>query len=420
MQDMRYRTRHLETQVKRLAQKYKVVLILGARQVGKSTLLKHLFPTTKCFVFDPLEDLYHARKDPDLFLQSYTPPLILDEVQYVPQLLSALKRKVDLSSQNGLYFLTGSQNLNVLKNVAESMAGRVGILHLDPMTPYEMVDLGEERGWLPFYLDSPASLMEEASLLEALPPFTQVLWRGSLPASLELEEADIPILYKSYFLTYIDRDVRTLENIQDLGDFDRFMGLISMLTANEINFSQLGREIGISPLIAKKWLHLLSYTYQWFEIPPYHQNTIKRLSNKKKGYFKDTGFVCYRQRISSPDALAITPQLGSIFETWVASNIHQQFVHLSVPPNIYHWRTSGGAEVDLILERDGKLYPIEVKCKSHPTLSDTSGIRAFRKTYPHHCIEIGLVIHAGTQTYWLDSHTLAIPWNYRKKQESLS
>ncbi len=413
MQGMgRYYTRHLEDEVKRLARKFKVILILGARQVGKSSLLEHLFPEAKVVVFDPIEDLYNARRDPDLFLNAYPPPLILDEVQYAPELLAALKRRVDQSDAKGQYFLTGSQNLSVLKTVAESMAGRVAVLHLDPMTPLELLNRGNEAGWLPKYLEDPGQFLSKfQGVLGEMQPFSRTLWRGSLPGILELEDRDIPAFYKSYLATYVDRDVRILENIQDFGDFDRFIGLVSMLTGQELNMSQIGREVGISPPSARKWLNVLAYTYQWFELNPYHNNSIKRLSGKKKGYFKDTGFACYRQRISSPDALSISPQLGAIFETWVVNHIHQQFVHLSVPPNSYHWRTNGGAEVDLILERDGKLYPIEIKCKTNPNRSDVSGLTAFRKTYPSRQIMPGLVIHAGSECYFLDDNTIAFPWN---------
>jgi Predicted ATPase (AAA+ superfamily) len=287
MQGMEYLHRHLENQIKRLAQKFKVILILGARQVGKSTILERIFPEAKVIVFDPIEDLYNARKDPDLFLNSYSSPLILDEIQYAPELLAALKRRVDLSEQKGQYFLTGSQNLNVLKNVAESMAGRVAILHLDTMTPLEILHQGQKVGWLPTYLENPEQLLQKShQVLEVLQPFTRTLWRGCFPAAIDLDDQDIPVFYKSYLMTYIDRDIRTLENIRDLHDFDRFVGLTSLLTGKELNMSQIGREIGISPPTAKKWLNLLTYTYQWFELDPFHNNAIKRLSDKKKDILK--------------------------------------------------------------------------------------------------------------------------------------
>ncbi|MBI3232046.1 MAG: DUF4143 domain-containing protein [Candidatus Doudnabacteria bacterium] len=168
----------------------------------------------------------------------------------------------------------------------------------------------------------------------------------------------IPIYFRSYLQTYIDRDIRLQEDIKQLAEFDRFLGVSASLTAQEINSSHIGREIGISPHTARRWLDLLFFTYQWLELPSYQGNAIKRITGKKKGYFKDSGFACYLQKIDSPESLSISPKLGAVFETWAVNHIHQQCATLSVPPNSYHWRTSGGAEVDLILERDGKLYPI--------------------------------------------------------------
>ncbi len=153
--------------------------------------------------------------------------------------------------------------------------------------------------------------------------------------------------------------------------------------------SQIGREIGISPPTAKRCLNLLNYTYQWLKIPAYHGSTIKRLSGKSDGCFTDTGFACYKQRVSSPEALAISPQLGALFETWVVNHLHKQAHQMLVPPNFYHWRTSAGAELDLILERDGCFYPIEIKCKTNPTKSDGKTLRGSRdwdKNHPLHLL----------------------------------
>jgi predicted AAA+ superfamily ATPase len=201
-----------------------------------------------------------------------------------------------------------------------------------------------------------------------------------------------------------------MDNIQNLAEFDRFLGIAASLTSQEINASHMGREIGVSPQTARRWLDLLTYTYQWFELFPYYGNTIKRISGKKKGYFKDSGFACYLQAIESPDSLAKSPKLGAIFETWAVNYIHQQFATLPVAPHAYHWRTGGGAEVDLVLEKAGKLYPIEMKCKTNLSRADLTGLKAFRETYGKQ-VMTGLVIYAGTEVYKLDESTLAIPWN---------
>jgi len=410
---MNYHTRHIEQQIVESAKYFKAILLLGARQVGKSTLLNHLFPDIKSFVFDPIQDLYHAQSDPDLFLESFAAPLILDEVQYVPNLLASLKRKMDRSEAKGQYFLTGSQNFSVLRSIAESMAGRVAIFHLDNFTPQEIMGLGREEGWVPKYLEDPAFFYKERKLFtSAFPSLVEFLFRGTFPATIDLPTSQMPRYFRSYLQTYVDRDVRTQEDIRQLAEFDRFLGICASLTAQEINFAQIGREIGISPHTAQRWLNLLISSFQWFELPPYHGNTIKRISGKKKGYFKDPGFACYLQRIGSPEGLAISPKLGAFFETWVVNYICQQFATLAVPPNTYHWRTAAGAEVDLILERNGKLYPIEIKCKTHLTKADLSGLRAFRETYEKNLsVMPGLIIYAGSEPYKLDDHTLALPWN---------
>ncbi len=408
---MEYYPRHLETQILEATKYFKAILVLGARQVGKSTMLSHMFPDTKAIVFDPIQDLYRARQDPELFLNSFPAPLILDEVQYVPELLPALKRRMDQNETKGQYFLTGSQNFSVLKSVAESMAGRVAIFHLDNFSLQERLKKGKSAGWLSQYLENPDTFYQKREIENLSMPLVEFLFRGSFPATLEFPLSQIPRYFRSYLETYVDRDIRLQEDIRQMAEFDRFLGILASLTAQEINASHLGREIGISPQTAKRWVDLLSFTYQWLELFPYHGNTIKRLSGKRKGYFKDTGFACYLQKIESPDSLAVNPKLGAMFETWVVNAIHQQFATLTLPPNAYHWRTAGGAEVDLILEKNGTLYPIEIKCKTQLGKTDLSGLKAFRETYSHNTIATALVIYAGSEIYLLDRNTVAIPWN---------
>lgn len=407
---MEYLARHLESQILESTKHFKAILLLGPRQVGKRTLLSHLFPNVKTVIF--IQDLYQARQDPELFLESFPAPLVLDEVQYVPELLASLKRKMDRSEKKGQYFLTGSQNFSMLRTVAESMAGRVAIFHLDNFTPQEMLGKGDQEGWLPHYLENPETFYQKRSMLPpTFPSLVEFLFRGTFPATIDFPISQIPRYFRSYLQTYVDRDVRIQEDIRQVAEFDRFLGLLGALTGQEINASQLGREIGISPHTARRWLDLLTFTYQWFELLPFHGNTIKRLSGKKKGYLKDAGFACYLQKIESPESLAVNPKLGAIFETWCVNYIHQQFATLTVPPNTYHWRTAGGAEVDLILERNGKLYPIEMKCKTQLSKADLSGMKAFRETYSQQNIMPGLVIYAGSETFKLDADTFAIPWS---------
>ena len=409
---MNYRIRHVEKLLHEYAKYFKVVLVTGARQVGKSTLLKHVFPDIKAVIFDPIQDIYNAREDPEFFLTNFGSPLILDEVQYVPELLPALKRRVDLSEKPGQYFLTGSQNLSILRSVAESLAGRVGILQLEGMTLHEIHNRGTNKIWLENYLVTPESLSKKYnSIITERASLTEFLWRGTMPGLLDKPNNIVPSYLKSYIQTYIDRDVRVMGNIRDLSLFHNFVGLTAALTAQEINASQFGREVGITPSVSRKWLDLLVNTYQWIELKPYHGNVIKRLSGKKKGFLKDTGLSCFLQRISSPDALAVSPLLGALFETWAINSIFRYTLNLSVPPQMYHWRTNGGAEVDVILELDGRLYPIEIKCKTRLTKHDLRGIRAFRQTYPNNSIAHAIIIYAGNEFYKIDQEALAVPWN---------
>lgn len=409
---MKYRNRHAEKTLARMKAFFKVVLVTGARQVGKSTMLSHLLPEVKMIVFDPVQDIYGARQDPDLFLDNFPPPLILDEVQFVPELLPALKRRVDQLEAPGQYILTGSQNLGMLRSVAESMAGRVGILPLDGMTVYEICGRGSQNGWLSRYLDDPDSLM--GSVAGTIGDFQNVsrsLWRGSLPGLLDAPDEMVPDYFRSYVQTYVERDVRLMEDIRELATFGRFLALTGALTAQEVNASQFGRDVGVAPATSRKWLDLLVSTYQWLELFPYQGNTIKRLSWKRKGFLRDTGMACYLQRISSPEALAVSPMLGSMFETWVVNDILRQSTTLLVPPQPYHWRTGAGAEVDLVLERDGRLYPIEIKCKTNLAKRDLSGLRAFRETYDKAVVMPGLVVYAGSECYRVAPDTIALPWN---------
>lgn len=404
---MDYLPRKLEKRILSAAKHFKVILLLGSRQTGKSTLFKNLLPNAKTITFDPIQDIFDARKDPDQFLNLFPAPLILDEVQFAPELLSSLKRKVDQTEQVGGYFLTGSQNFSVLNSIAESLAGRVAIFHLDPFTPLEMLGLGAQTSWIADYLKDPVKFISNPRpLMSSLPPLHEFLFRGGYPKVTALPLEEIDTFFFSYIQTYIERDVRLIENIENLRLFGDFLRLAAVSTSQEINASQLGRELGLSSQTARKWLNLLLYTYQWTELPPYHGNAVKRLSEKRKGYFKDTGMACHLMRLYSPESVISSMKMGPLFETWAVNYITQEAQSASA----FHWRSHGGAEVDLILERDGWLFPIEMKSKSRPGKADTTGIKAFRETYPKERIAPALIFHSGEESYPIDSETFALSW----------
>lgn len=415
---MKYRNRYLEAKIKQYQVVFPVILVTGARQVGKSTLLRHcLGENIQSVVFDPVVDVGNAREDPEFFLDQYPPPIIFDEIQYAPELLPVIKRRVDLDSKPGQYFLTGSQSLSLIKNISESLAGRVVVLDLATMSLSERIGyIPTQSSWLSFVLEAKEKPPDLSTCLRhkrngVYDTIFSILWRGGYPGTLDFTNDIFPDFFKSYIQTYVERDIRVLVDLLDQHNFSRFLGLCAALTAQEVNFSQLGRDIGITPQTANRWLAVLKATYQWFEIPTYSGNAVKRLSCKPKGYLTDTGLAAYLQRISSPEALSGHPLLGAFFETHVVLDIHRQFSHLTTPPGCYHWRTYAGAEVDLILERDGIFWPIEIKCKSKITKADARGIYAFRETYPHLTIGPGLIIAAVNQIASLPNNILVLPYD---------
>jgi len=413
--------RHLERKLEKLSNHSKVVLLTGARQVGKSTLFSLLFPSVTNITFEPDKDVLGARRDPELFLQDNPAPLVLDEIQFVPNLLSSIKVAADRSEVCPQYFMTGSHNLAMLKTAVETMAGRVSILHLNPMTIYEQLDVAHERTWLEVYLADPFNFKSQVAGVYETSSALRMMWRGGMPGYLNDPDELLHLKIESYVRTYIQRDVVMFAPLQDVEEFSSFFGIAAALTAQEINHEQFGREIGVAGPTAKKWVSLLKKSYQWREIPAYDGNPLKRISQKPKGYITDTGIACYLQKISSPEALRNSPFRGRLFETMLANTIDTLLATLPFSTNVYHWRTTGGsAEIDLIISFDNKLYPIEIKMQSRLNSYDARSMKSFRERY--HDVEgvtvmPGIVLYTGLECYRLDEHVYAVPWNVRMKQE---
>ncbi len=404
--------------LKRLAERFPIIVLTGARQVGKTTLLHEIFGHDFGYVvFDPFFDVKGAKSDPDLFLSTQATPLILDEVQYAPEVVSALKRFIDRNRKPGQFFLTGSQQWGVLKTMSESLAGRAVFLDLYPFCLSEIASLEHNHPWLPTYLENPSSFLKQNKGYKL--PNVQIyeqIWRGFMPEAQEISLNDVPFFYDSYHRTYIERDIRVLANLDSPGQFGQFVKLISALTAQEMNYFQMGREIGISPQTARRWLDLLKVTFQYFEIPAFTGNYIKRVSLKPKGYVVDTGSICSLQSIQQPSALSGNPLWGPLFETAVVAELIKQSTIMNVKPQFYHWRAHSGAEVDLVLDYNGILFPIEIKGKMHPTRGDARGITAFKSHYNHLKIGPGLVISNCDTIYALDENIFSMPWDWALPQ----
>lgn len=408
-----YKERLITERLQKLTASFPAVIVCGARRVGKSTLVQHVFPDRDIVVFDPVIDIGNARKDPDLFLDNHPAPVVLDEIQYAPELVAAIKRRIDKNRKSGQYIITGSQQWHVMKSIAESLAGRAVFLNLEGFSLAEIYRQAKQKIWLQRWLEDPDKFKIHAkpSRLKHKRTLYEQLWRGWLPEADSLRLELIPDFYNSYLQTYIERDIRLISDVSDWQLFGRFIRILAALTAQEINYSQVGRELGITPQTAQRWIAMLSATFQWFEVPAYSGNTIKRISNKPKGYITDTGFACALQMLSTQKSLGGHPLTGALFETAVVGEIRKLCSKLATPPRMYHWRSHGGAEVDLILERDGIFYPIEVKMTSNPSRDDTKSITACRMTYPRLNMSPGLVICPTENFYKISENDYALPWD---------
>ena len=407
---MNYRHRLIEARIAELFKYFPVVAVTGARQVGKTTMLSTMFGSTvQMITFDPVVDLGGARQDPDFFLQNLQRPAFLDEIQYAPELLNSIKRDIDRRGEAGLYLLSGSQNLAVLKNISESLAGRVAVMQLWPMARREK-EQDEMPGFLEKWLTNPEDALLHSWPEEPQQSVFREMWRGGYPGILEMPDHLLSTYWQSYIQTYIERDVRTVAAIGSLQSFGHFIGLLSALTAQEINFNELGRELGVARKTALSWTEIAEATFQWITVPAFSRNPVKKIAGKKKGYFTDTGFACYLQRISSPDAIQSHPMKGRLFETFVFMEMLKNMQKLPTVPNIYHFRSYSGAEVDLILEKDGWLYPVEIKAKSNPGKMDTRGFKAFRNCFPAEKIHKGLIVCAVPRPIAVSEESIAVPW----------
>jgi len=409
-----YRERILTGRLLKLVGAFPIVVVSGARQVGKTTLLRHVFPDYDYAVFDPSIDLENARSEPDLFLRNHPPPVVLDEVQYAPEVVSAVKRQVDASdSQPGMYLMSGSQQWQVLRSLAESLAGRAAFLDLRGFCLQELAGAGASPCWLTGWLENPHAFVDQARQTNTrfADPLWNWLWRGFLPRVNNIDKGLVPEFWMGCHRTYVERDARMAVEVEDWQQFGMFLRLVAALTTQEINYSQLGREIGMTPQTARRWLKVLDGTYQWFEIPAFEGNLLKRVSSKPKGYLADTGLICHYAQIGSPQSLGGHPLLGPLFETAMVNEILKQAGTLPGRTGFHHWRSAGGAEVDLLVERDGTLYPFEMKLTANPGPHDVSGLSAFRRAHRALHIETGAILCAVDRPRWITEDTAAIPWN---------
>ncbi len=356
-----YRSRTIEGACERASRQFPVVLVTGPRQVGKTTVLRHLAGTERTYVtMDDLALRDLARRDPVLFLQRFAPPLLIDEIQYAPELLPYLKLRADEARAPGLYWLTGSQQFHLMRGVTESLAGRVAVLNLLGFSAREAD--GRPHRLAPF-LPTAAVLDERMNSAAELtePALFERLWRGQYPAIQTGRVDDVELFYRSYVQTYLERDVRDLLNVGDLATFRRFLRAAAARTAQLLNYSDLARDTGVSVNTAKQWLSVLVASGQVYLLQPYHTNLTRRFCKTPKLYFLDTGLVAYLTEWRSPATLAAGAMSGAVFETAVVAEILRSWWHCGRELPAYFVRDPSGREIDLVLSSDGCLYPVEIK-----------------------------------------------------------
>jgi predicted AAA+ superfamily ATPase len=402
---MIYLKRSLETVVTRAAREFPAVVITGPRQSGKTTLLKHLFASRLRLVsLEPPDVRAAAEADPRGFLDLYPAPVVFDEVQHAPALLPYIKERIDARrDQPGQYLLTGSQNLQLAQGVTESLAGRVAVLRLLPMTERELASkAGAPLPWERKGVPRPARSRPPKQL------WTRFL-RGYYPEPATSPRKDASLWQAGYVQTYLERDVRSVRQVGDLSRFQAFLRLLAARSAQLLDLSGLSRDLGVAVNTVKAWLSVLEATYQVVVLRPYFSNAGKRLVKAPKVYFMDVGTLCYLAGLRDPMHAMAGPMGGAIFETAVIGEVYRTLAHRGVEPRLYFWRTATGTEVDLIVETDSGLVPVEVKLASTPNPAMAKGIEAFRRDYEDR-VGKGFVIHTGAEVLPLGSSVLAWPF----------
>lgn len=369
---MAYIKRELERKFLEMNSFFKAVLVTGARQVGKTTMLRHLSEgSNRTYVtLDDLAVRELAQKDPDLFFQTYKPPILIDEVQHAPQLFERIKLLCDQSEETGLFWLTGSQHFEIMKNVRESLAGRIGITELFSLSQREKTGVLFDEP-LDFSFEELKQRNAKISPCAA-PDVFEHIWRGGMPQVLNANEEMRQEYFNAYVDTYLMRDIAEVGGVTDIPKFLTFLKACAALTAEQVNYKLLADAAEISEPTAKEWLRLLEGLGIVYLLKPYSNNELKRLVKAPKLYFCDTGLCAFLSMWLTRDTLMNGAASGHYYENYVVMELLKTFAYSKTKANLYYYRDSNAKEIDVFAEANGLVHPLEIKKSASPNRREVS------------------------------------------------
>ena len=413
---MDYKKRHIEDTLLNIEKGFKAVLLTGPRQVGKSTMLKNVHKDRTYITFDNPVLLEETKREPGLFFKNNRPPIILDEVQYITDLFPYVKMECDNIQSNGMINMTGSQQFQLMKNVSESLAGRIAILELSGLSLRELNDDSFRKPFIP----DEEYIEERGKTVSSCDNLCQIVHRGSYPGLLD-ENVDWEMFYSSYVQTYIDRDVNDIAGVKDRLRFVSFMSAMAARTGQMLNYSKVAEQVGVTVATIKEWTSILEASGIIYILQPYSNSALNRAIKTPKLYFRDTGLVCYLTKHQTPDTAANGAMAGEIFETFVVSEILKSYSNAGKDYRMYvsYYRgkdkgkneDSKEAEIDLIIEKDGYLYPVEIKMSANPKLSMTDSFDVLDRI-PGKKRGTGAIICRYEKVHWLSEHNVVLPIEY--------
>ena len=376
---MNYIKRTLENKIIDISREYSCLLLIGPRQVGKSTMLEHLMEGTERakVSLDNMEDRKLAQSDPSLFLEMHPAPVLIDEVQYAPELFSYIKIKVDNGADPGSYWLTGSQSFRLMELAQESLAGRTAIIHMSALSQSELYGNSET---IPFAVSLDSLNSRKANLTKASPTeMYERIWHGAMPGHRSGRYTDRDVFYSSYIQSYIDRDVSDMISGVDKLMFADFIRAAACRAGQMLNVHDIAMDVGVTDDTAKRWLQVLEKSEIIFYLRPYSNNLLTRTIKTPKMYFFDTGLVAYLTKYSSPEILMNGAINGAILENYTVAEIRKTYFNCAKDFIMHYYRDKDCNEIDMVIESDGELHPMEIKKSTSPSEKIISAFKVIDK-----------------------------------------